>query len=959
MVSSSNSSTVNYCGGAYTWSYNGQTYLGAGTYTQTSVNAAGCPHTETLTLINRTEYSGHDASYINTSVKKDTVCYGTTTYSYIDTLCYEPFRGSPSWSTTSSYGTTNWVRAQYLSNAGNAKVTTAANLKVNTSANSSTTAYYYTHTGTSSGSNRGTSASDNGFMLLQSPVSTSYCANAGYAWSNAFNVVNPANVTITYYYFKTGMSTNSGCYRGNYDVFSGWILPANSPGNTSLGSLPSPGDAAYRMFNSGNTARVNYWTRLSVTMSSYINTSGQYRLGWLYQDLMGGGAGVDDILVTESKTFNLSGRVAGTVVTDGTGTNTYGCPTGVGHEVFIMPTPRTVDVEACGSYRWRGTNYTATGVYTKNRTAGQCSASETLNLTIGPSSGTTYEHTAMMQYNWPTSGVNGHGTGLTYTESGTYYGVYYMKDGCQVRDVLNLTIENTCAGLRSMQTVCENYTWPTSGSKGRGTGDTYTVSGTYYGPAYNTDICSNLVDTLDLTVIGNVSENFYITACDNYRWDANGINYTSVPATAPSVTLTNAAGCDSIVTLRLTMASSTSNTTTPSYCGGNYTWSVNSQTYTTAGTYTYNSVNVAGCPHTETLVLIDGNQYNVTRDTVCETESYLITYDTIWKQNFDGDDVEEEDWFVWQMCNGDYTWNFYGECYGYPPYNNSAGQLAAEAHGYTCYDPNDGECLYCTSSQRGSSVDILWGPEFYLSDPDNTTVEFQYQNPAWSGTYDYMYVWIVPTSDYGNVNISVGTRILTVNYSQENWRKHTFTLTGLSAGRYRLKFAHQDNDGDHVAIDDIIVYHRTITDLSSYEGGQTIESVTRTPLPNGCERITGSMTYIQPTGTITTISACDSYTWRDNGVTVDTYTESGTYTHSYTVNGCLVTNTLVLTINTPTFTTYRYTASSGYNWPASGVFGHGTGQTYTTSGTYVGPYFTDSHGCLSRDMLKLTITSPN
>jgi len=47
--SSSNSTSATACD-SYTWSVNGNTYTQSGTYTSTSTNTSGCPHTETLNL---------------------------------------------------------------------------------------------------------------------------------------------------------------------------------------------------------------------------------------------------------------------------------------------------------------------------------------------------------------------------------------------------------------------------------------------------------------------------------------------------------------------------------------------------------------------------------------------------------------------------------------------------------------------------------------------------------------------------------------------------------------------------------------------------------------------------------------------------------------------------------------------------------------------------------------------
>ncbi len=90
----------------------------------------------------------------------------------------------------------------------------------------------------------------------------------------------------------------------------------------------------------------------------------------------------------------------------------------------------------------------------------------------------------------------------------------------------------------------------------------------------------------------NLSENH----CDSFI--LNGQTYTS--SGVYSQTLTNSAGCDSIINLNLTINQSTSSTITDEGCG-NYI--LNGQTYTSSGNYTQNLLNVEGCDSIISLAL--------------------------------------------------------------------------------------------------------------------------------------------------------------------------------------------------------------------------------------------------------------------------------------------------------------------------------------------------------------------
>jgi len=88
----------------------------------------------------------------------------------------------------------------------------------------------------------------------------------------------------------------------------------------------------------------------------------------------------------------------------------------------------------------------------------------------------------------------------------------------------------------------------------------------------------------------------------------------------------------------------------------------------------------------------------------------------------------------------------------------------------------------------------------------------------------------------------------------------------------------------------------------------------------------------------------ESYTWADG--TGETYTTSGTYTHAYTNNnGCASVDTLHLTVNYGTHNVYDTVVCESYVW---------NGETYTQTGTYTYAY-TNNGGCASVDTLHLTV----
>ena len=95
----------------------------------------------------------------------------------------------------------------------------------------------------------------------------------------------------------------------------------------------------------------------------------------------------------------------------------------------------------------------------------------------------------------------------------------------------------------STTSACDTYSWD---------GMTYTESGTYTNTYTNIAGCDS-VHTLDLTITSSTTSTDVQTACDTYTW-IDGVTYTTSNSTA-TFTTTNAAGCDNIATLDLTINS--------------------------------------------------------------------------------------------------------------------------------------------------------------------------------------------------------------------------------------------------------------------------------------------------------------------------------------------------------------------------------------------------------------------
>ncbi|MDB4090930.1 SBBP repeat-containing protein [Crocinitomicaceae bacterium] len=270
-----------------------------------------------------------------------------------------------------------------------------------------------------------------------------------------------------------------------------------------------------------------------------------------------------------------------------------------------------IDIQtACDSYIWplNSTTYTnSTNAPTATLTnAAGCDSIVTLNLTINNSTAGTDTQVACDSYTWPLNST-------TYTNTtNTPTATLTNAAGCDSIVTLNLTIKNSTAGTDT-QVGCDSYTWPLNSTTYTYTTNTPTATLT------NAAGCDSIV-TLNLTINNSTAGTDTQVACDSYTWPLNSTTYTN-STNPPTATLTNAAGCDSIVTLNLTINNSNSGTDTQVACDA-YTWPLNSTTYTNStNTPTITLTNAAGCDSIVTLNLTINNS-NTGTDTQVACDSY-------------------------------------------------------------------------------------------------------------------------------------------------------------------------------------------------------------------------------------------------------------------------------------------------------------------------------------------------
>ena len=326
-----------------------------------------------------------------------------------------------------------------------------------------------------------------------------------------------------------------------------------------------------------------------------------------------------DLTATACGSFNWLGQLL-TESGDYTDvlTNAAGCDSTVTlHLTINTPTEGDTSAVACGSFNWHGQNLTESGDYTDVLTnAMGCDSIVTLHLTVYPVVTEPVEVT-VCERDLPYHYVNGN-IDTTFEvgtpQLSTFNFQFLTQYGCDSIVALHLTIYSTVTELVEV-TICENdlpYHYV------NGDIDTIFEVGTPQLSTFNFQFltshgCDSIV-TLDLTINTPTEGDLTATACGSFNWLGQLLtesgDYTDV--------LTNAAGCDSTVTLHLTINTPTEGDTSAVACGS-FNW--HGQNLTESGDYTDVLTNAMGCDSIVTLHLtVYPTVTELVEVTICEND---------------------------------------------------------------------------------------------------------------------------------------------------------------------------------------------------------------------------------------------------------------------------------------------------------------------------------------------------
>ena len=398
----------------------------------------------------------------------------------------------------------------------------------------------------------------------------------------------------------------------NFDVqFDDTATPGALPCPPTGGGLYQP-SGPLATFN--GEAPAGTWT---LTITDNANQDGGTLTAWAIEVCTAGLAtatGTDTQTACDSYTW-----IDGNTYTTSNNTATFlivggavgGADSLVTLDLTMNYSTAATDVQtACGSYTWLdGNTYTSsnnTATFTTTNAAG-CDSVITLDLTVNSATTATDLQTACGPYTWL--------DGNTYTSSNnTATFTTTNAAGCDSVITLDLTISAPTTAT-DVQTACGPYTWID--------GNTYTSSNnTATFTTTNSAGCDSVI-TLNLSVGSPTTGTDVQTACVSYTW-IDGNTYTSSNNTA-TFTTTNVAGCDSVITLNLTIASSVSGTDTQVTCGP-FTW-IDGNTYTSSNntaTFTLIGGSVNGCDSIVSLDLTVGASTTATNiQTACDSYTWI------------------------------------------------------------------------------------------------------------------------------------------------------------------------------------------------------------------------------------------------------------------------------------------------------------------------------------------------
>jgi hypothetical protein len=515
---SSSTTNVTICSNLLPYSWNNNSYTGAGTYLVHLTNAAGCDSAATLNLL---------VNAMSSSTTNVTICSNLLPYS---------------WNNNSYTGAGTYL--VHLTNAAGCDSAATLNLSVNATTSSTTNITICSNLLPYSWNNNSYTGAGTYLVHLTNAAGCDSAATLNLLVNATTS--STTNVTICSNLLPYSWNNNSYTGAGTYLVHL-----TNAAGCDSAATLNL-------LVNATTSSTTNITICSNLLPYSWNNNS--YTGAGTYLVHLTNAAGCDsaatlNLLVnaTSSSTTNVticsnllpyswnnnSYTGAGTYLVHLT--NAAGCDSAATLNLLVNATTSSItNITICSNqlpYSWNNNSYTGAGTYLVHLTnAAGCDSAATLNLLVNATTSSTTNITIcsnLLPYSWNNN---------SYTGAGTYLVHLTNAAGCDSAATLNLLVNATSSSTTNI-TICSSllpYSW---------NNNSFTGAGTYLVHLTNAAGCDSAA-TLNLSVNGTSSSTTNVTICVTqtpYTW--NGVDYTA--SGTYTYTTTNILGCDSIATLEL------------------------------------------------------------------------------------------------------------------------------------------------------------------------------------------------------------------------------------------------------------------------------------------------------------------------------------------------------------------------------------------------------------------------
>jgi Secretion system C-terminal sorting domain/Concanavalin A-like lectin/glucanases superfamily len=459
----------------------------------------------------------------------------------------------------------------------------------------------------------GTGTLCNGALIGSGISSTTDYLNTGWvtsitstsAWTISFRSANFGSTTALYYIFGDASASSFRCFTNGVAGANNWILRGTGMtdvyANGAAIAAPTMTTFVYDPALANIKAYINGVLVSTVAQGAFtLNGTGPFKVMGYSANIGAPAGGLLDEFRLYSRALNATevAQLYNPMTSGILGPDQTACSSLPATLSFNYPFTSLLWSNGATT---PSITTTTSGQYILTASGACASGADTVNVIAGAVTTDTITPTACNSYLSP--------DGNTYTTSGVYTDTIPNSAGCDSIITINLTVNSPSSSAISPSVCAASYTAPS--------GAVYTSSGMYMDTIPNTTGCDSVI-TINLTMNLPSSDSIAPVVCGNYT-SPSGMNYTASGMYMD--TIPNAAGCDSVITINLTVNQPSVATVTASTCTGSYT-APSGAVYTTSGMYMDTIPNATGCDSVITLNLTIGAQ-TVDSITAAACGSYL------------------------------------------------------------------------------------------------------------------------------------------------------------------------------------------------------------------------------------------------------------------------------------------------------------------------------------------------